>query len=90
MPLIPPLTQITPRGIHRDNQLDLLDPKPAFDSLLLVNRLAHIIKTFVVNEAINLVALAEFRSVPKLVFPNAAGKIICNPNVKRLGTVVRI
>ena len=84
---VPPLTQVVPRRIHRNNQLHLLNPQPAFDPLLAVNRVAHIVKTFVVNESINLVALAEFRSVRKLVFPNPPVKIIGNSDVKRLGAI---
>jgi hypothetical protein len=87
MPFVPPLTQIVPPRIHRNNQLDLLNPKPAFDPLLPVNRVAHIIKALVVNEPFDFVTLAECRSVPKLVFPNAAVKVVCNSNVKRLGAI---
>src|SRR5450759_5459033 len=81
MSFVPPVTQIDPRRIHRNNQLNFPDPKPAFDPLLAVNRVAHIIKTLVVNETINLVTLAECRSAPKLVFPNAAVQVICHSNI---------
>jgi hypothetical protein len=84
MPFIPSLTQIAPRSIHRNNQLNFLNPKPAFNSLLPVDCIAHIIKTFVVNESINPVAFAKYRSVSKLVFPNPSAKVVCNADVKRL------
>src|SRR6202795_5028993 len=87
MPFVPSLTQIVPSRIHRNNQLHLLNPEPSIEPLLAVNRVAHIVKTLVVNESINLVALAEFRSVPKLVFPNAPVKIIGNSDVKGLGAI---
>ena len=87
MPVVPPVTQIAPSRIYRDNQLNLLDPEPAFDPLLAVNRVAHVVKTLVINESINLVPLAEFRSVSKLVFLNASAKVVRNPNVERLGPV---
>jgi hypothetical protein len=86
MPFVPSLTQIVPRWIHRNNQLHLLNPQPAFDPLA-VNRVAHIVKTFVVNESINLVALAEFRSVPALMFPNPAAKVIGDSDVERLRAI---
>jgi hypothetical protein len=87
MPFVPSVTQIAPRGIHGNNQLNFLNPKPAFDPLLAVNRVAHIVETFAVYKSINLVALTESRSIPTLVFPNAPLKVICNPNVKRLGAI---
>ena len=78
---------MAPSRIHRNNQLNLFNPKPAFDPLLPVNRVAHIVKALVINKAINFVALAELRSIPKLVFPNPPVKIVCNADVKSLGTV---
>ena len=87
MPAVPPFTQIDPRRIHGNNQLDLLDPKPAFDAFLAVNRVAHIVKALVINEPINLIAFAKRRPISKLVFPNAPPKVISNANVKSLGAV---
>src|SRR5882762_6714568 len=87
MSFVPSVTQVVPRRIHRNNQLHLLNPQPAFDPLLAVNRVAHIVKALVINESINLVALAEFRTVPKLVFPNPPVKIIGNSDVKGLGAI---
>src|SRR5882762_10366886 len=87
MSFVPSVTQVVPRRIHRNNQLHLLNPQPAFDPLLAVNRVAHIVKALVINESINLVALAEFRTVPKLVFPNSPVKIIGNSDVKGLGAI---
>jgi hypothetical protein len=84
MPFVPALTQITPGRIHRNNQLNLFNPEPAFDPLLAVDRLAHIVEALVVDKPVNLVAFAELRTVPKLVFPNPPVKIICNSDVKRL------
>ena len=87
MPLVPLLTQIAPRRIHRNNQLNLLIPEPPLDPLLAVNRVAHIIEAFVINQPIDLVPLAEFRSIPKLVFPNPPAEVIRNAGVERLGAV---
>jgi hypothetical protein len=87
MPFVPPFTQIAPRSIHRNNQLNFLTPKPAFDAFLALNRVAHIVKTLVVNQPIDPVAFAKYRSVSKLVFPDTPPKIICNSNVKCLGAV---
>src|ERR1700688_3454177 len=87
MPFVPPLTQVAPSSVHRNNQLDLLNPEPAFDPLLAINRVAHIVKTFVVNKSINLVALAELRSLPVLVLPTPPVKIIGNSDVKSLGAI---
>jgi len=87
MPAVPPFTQIDPRRIHGNNQLDLLDPKPAFDAFLAVNRVAHIVKALVINEPINLIAFAKRRPISKLVFPNAPMQVICNSDVERLGAV---
>jgi len=87
MPFIPSLAQIAPRRIYRDNQVNFLNPKPALDPLLPVNRVAHIVETFLVNKPVNPVALAEFRSVFKLVFPNAPVKVVGNADVERLGAV---
>jgi len=87
MPVVPPFTQIDPRRIHGNYQLDFLNPKPAFDPLLAVNRSAHIVEALVVDESINLVALAELRSVPKFVFLNTPMQVICNSDVERLGAL---
>ena len=84
---VPPLAKIAPSRIDRNNQLNLFNPKPAFDPLLPVNRVAHIVKALVINKAINFVALAELRPIPKLVFPNPPVNIIGNADVKSLGAV---
>jgi hypothetical protein len=59
MPLVPSLAQIDPRRIHGGNQLNFPDPEPAFDPLLAVDCVAHIVKAFVVNEPINFIAFAK-------------------------------
>jgi hypothetical protein len=87
MPRVPPHTQIAPRRIHRNNQLNLPNPEPPFDPFLAVNRIAHIVETLVVNESIDLVPLAKFRSIPQLVFPNPSAEVIRNAGVERLGAV---
>jgi hypothetical protein len=87
MPFVPPLTKIAPRGIHRHNQLHFPNPEPPLNPLLAVNRIAYVVEGLVVNQPVNLVPLAEFRSVPKLVFPNPPAKVIGNPDVERLGAV---
>jgi hypothetical protein len=87
MPVVPPFTQIDPRWIHGNYQLDFLDPKPAFDAFLAVNRVAHIVKALVVNQPIDLVLFAKLQPISKLVFPNAPPKVISNANVKSLGAV---
>jgi len=79
MPFVPSLAKIAPRRIHRDNQLNFLDPQPALDPLLAVNRVAHIVEALVVNQPIDLVPLAKFRPVSKLVLPNPPLQIVVTP-----------
>src|SRR5580704_17353621 len=87
MAFVPPFTQIAPRWVHRNNQLNLLDPKPALDPLLAPDSVAHIVKALVINKTINLVALAELRSVPKLVLPNPPMEAVRNADIETLGAV---
>jgi hypothetical protein len=47
----------------------------------------HVIKAFVIDEAVDLGAFAEFRSFSSLVFLHATREIVRDPNVKSLGTV---
>jgi hypothetical protein len=87
MPRVPPLAQIAPRWIPRNNQLNFLNPQPAFNPFLAVNRTPNIVKALVVNQSIDLVVLAELRSITKFMFPDPAVKIICDAHVQCLGMV---
>jgi hypothetical protein len=59
MMLKPLLAQVAPGRVHRDNQSDLLDPQPAFDFLLPLNRVADIFKAFEVNQAVEFLSSCE-------------------------------
>jgi hypothetical protein len=87
MPRVSPLTQIAPRRIHRHNQLNFLNPKPALNPLFPVNGIPHIVKTLVVNQSVDFVALAKFLTVAELVFPNPPMEIVSDADVKRFGAV---
>ena len=87
MPLVPLHTQITPSRIHRNNHLNLLNPKQSLDLLLSIDRLEDVIEALVVNQPVDLVTLAKLRAVPLLVLPHTTMEVASHSNVKPLRAV---
>ena len=73
MPFVPSLTKIAPRRVHRNDKLNLLNPQQSFELLFPVDGLDYLVKTLVVDEAVDFVAGAEFRTVALFVQPYPGG-----------------
>lgn len=87
MPFVPLHTQILPRRIDRHDQSDLLDPQPAFDLVLALDRIMDILEALEVNQPIKLVLRRKTRSACGLMLPHSLDQVPRNPCVHRLRPV---
>jgi hypothetical protein len=58
--IVPILAQISPRGVFKDDESNLLDAQPAFNLLLARNSVANILEVLEVYEAVEFVMPAKF------------------------------
>ena len=79
---VPLLAQVRPRRIDRNDQGNLLDPQPAFDSLLALDRVVDILEAFKIYEAIELIFRGEAGTDPHFVLTHPADEIVGNARVE--------
>src|SRR5437660_605747 len=87
MTLTPLQTQVPPRRIGRDDQRNLLDPQPAFDDSLALNRLADVFESFKIDQPVKLVFRCESGAHACFVLSHPAYQTIRNAGVKGLRPV---
>src|SRR5215475_5453740 len=78
----PIFCQILPRRVHADDQLDLLDPSPAFQLLFAGNRILYPLESLPIHESVYLVAAGEAFKDPGLVLKDAQSELAGNADVK--------
>ena len=81
---IPLCTQVVPRRILRNDKSDLFNSQPSLDLFFPLNRIVDVLEGFKVDEAIEFIVLAEFRSDSLFVLPDASQEIVGNAGVKGL------
>jgi hypothetical protein len=84
---VPFRTQIAPGRILGNDQRDLPDSQPAFDLFFARDRIADVFKALSIDQAVEFVLFAKFRTDPPFVLPSASDQIVGNTRLEGLGPV---
>ena len=76
------------RGLSELNQHNLLLSSPAFQLLFTINRIAHVIEAFVVNQPSAMILAGKPFELAALVLQNSPVDIVGHSNVKSPGLAI--